>query len=78
MVVVMNVISLIVSIRYVDYHGTAGVQHIALNTRDIISAVRLLRKRGVQFLTIPKVLLFMSTIVSTRLHIIILLTLLAA
>mmetsp|Transcript_6601 Transcript_6601/g.11472 ORF Transcript_6601/g.11472 Transcript_6601/m.11472 type:complete len:385 (+) Transcript_6601:93-1247(+) len=40
--------------EYVDYHGTGGVQHIALNTRDIITAVRLLRKRGVEFLTIPK------------------------
>ena len=25
--------------EYVDYHGGAGVQHIALNTDDIISAV---------------------------------------
>jgi len=26
--------------EYVDYYGGAGVQHIALNTQDIISAVR--------------------------------------
>lgn len=26
--------------EYVDYHGGAGVQHIALNTDDIIKAVR--------------------------------------
>lgn len=25
--------------EYVDYYGGAGVQHIALNTQDIISAV---------------------------------------
>ena len=30
-----------------DYFGTAGVQHIALNTPDIISAVRIaLRVKG--------------------------------
>lgn len=26
--------------EYIDYYGTAGVQHIALNTSDIIAAVR--------------------------------------
>ena len=26
--------------EYVDYYGGAGVQHIALNTDDIIAAVR--------------------------------------
>jgi len=40
--------------EYVDYYGTGGVQHIALNTNDIISAVKALRSRGMQFLTIPK------------------------
>jgi len=25
--------------EYVDYYGGAGVQHIALNTKDIITAV---------------------------------------
>ena len=39
--------------EYVEYHGGAGVQHIALRTRNIIKAVSLLRKRGVKFLTIP-------------------------
>jgi len=39
--------------EYVEYHGGAGVQHIALRTRNIIKAVTLLRKRGVKFLTIP-------------------------
>lgn len=27
--------------EYVDYYGGAGVQHIALNTQDIITAVRI-------------------------------------
>eukprot|EP00485_Elphidium_margaritaceum_P001870 CAMPEP_0202697640 /NCGR_PEP_ID=MMETSP1385-20130828/10949_1 /ASSEMBLY_ACC=CAM_ASM_000861 /TAXON_ID=933848 /ORGANISM="Elphidium margaritaceum" /LENGTH=388 /DNA_ID=CAMNT_0049354141 /DNA_START=28 /DNA_END=1194 /DNA_ORIENTATION=- len=40
--------------EYVDYHGGAGVQHIALRTRDIIKAVTLLKQRGVKFLTIPR------------------------
>ncbi len=26
--------------EYIDYYGSPGVQHIALNTSDIISAVR--------------------------------------
>jgi 4-hydroxyphenylpyruvate dioxygenase len=39
--------------EYVDYNGGAGVQHIALNTSDIISAVTNLRARGMQFLETP-------------------------
>eukprot|EP01083_Nonionella_stella_P089119 248637_1 len=39
--------------EYVDYHGGAGVQHIALRTKDIIKSVSLLRRRGVKFLDIP-------------------------
>ncbi|XP_060656235.1 LOW QUALITY PROTEIN: 4-hydroxyphenylpyruvate dioxygenase [Drosophila nasuta] len=39
--------------EYVDYYGGAGVQHIALNTDDIIGAVTNLRARGTEFLTIP-------------------------
>uniref|UniRef100_A0AC35UCG8 4-hydroxyphenylpyruvate dioxygenase n=1 Tax=Rhabditophanes sp. KR3021 TaxID=114890 RepID=A0AC35UCG8_9BILA len=39
--------------EYVDYYGGAGVQHIALNTQDIIGAITALKKRGVEFLTIP-------------------------
>jgi len=27
--------------EYVDYYGGAGVQHVALNTTDIIAAVRI-------------------------------------
>ncbi|XP_047484460.1 4-hydroxyphenylpyruvate dioxygenase-like isoform X3 [Penaeus chinensis] len=40
--------------EYVDYYGGAGVQHIALNTKDIISAIRDLRERGMYFLVVPK------------------------
>jgi len=40
--------------EYVDYYVGAGVQHIALKTENIIDAVGALRKRGVEFLQIPK------------------------
>jgi 4-hydroxyphenylpyruvate dioxygenase len=40
--------------EYVDYYAGAGVQHIALKTENIIDAVAALRKRGVEFLPIPK------------------------
>ena len=39
--------------EYVEYYGGAGVQHVALNTSDIIKAVTALSERGVEFLTIP-------------------------
>lgn len=39
--------------EYVDYYGGAGVQHIALNTDDIIKSVSHLIDRGVKFLDIP-------------------------
>ncbi|XP_021934058.1 4-hydroxyphenylpyruvate dioxygenase isoform X2 [Zootermopsis nevadensis] len=39
--------------EYVDYYGGAGVQHIALNTQDIIGAIRNLRERGQEFLQVP-------------------------
>jgi len=39
--------------EYVEYYGGPGVQHIALNTQDIMTAVSNLRRRGVEFLTIP-------------------------
>ena len=39
--------------EYVDYNAGAGVQHIALRTEDIITSVANLRKRGVEFLSIP-------------------------
>lgn len=39
--------------EYVEYYGGPGVQHVALNTKDIISAVTHMKARGLKFLTIP-------------------------
>ena len=39
--------------EYVNYHGGAGIQHVAILTRDIIASVASLKIRGVEFLTIP-------------------------
>uniref|UniRef100_A0A6I8PUH6 4-hydroxyphenylpyruvate dioxygenase n=1 Tax=Xenopus tropicalis TaxID=8364 RepID=A0A6I8PUH6_XENTR len=39
--------------EYVDYYGSAGVQHIALNTSNIIKAVKNLKSRGIEFLSAP-------------------------
>lgn len=39
--------------EFVDYHGGAGVQHIALNTNDIITTLNNLRARGTEFLQVP-------------------------
>nr|XP_054749147.1 4-hydroxyphenylpyruvate dioxygenase-like [Lytechinus pictus] len=39
--------------EYVDYYGTAGVQHVALNTPNIIDTISALKARGMQFLSIP-------------------------
>lgn len=39
--------------EYIDFYSGAGVQHIALRTPDIISAVTNLRARGVEFISIP-------------------------
>lgn len=39
--------------EYVDFYGGAGVQHIALRTQDIISAVTNLKARGVVFIDVP-------------------------
>ncbi|XP_020825969.1 4-hydroxyphenylpyruvate dioxygenase isoform X1 [Phascolarctos cinereus] len=39
--------------EYVDYYGGAGVQHIAMSTTDIISAITHLRARGMEFLNVP-------------------------
>lgn len=39
--------------EYIEqYHGS-GVQHIAIQTRDIVKTVRALRKNGLEFLTVP-------------------------
>jgi len=39
--------------EYVEYYGGPGVQHVALNTKDIITAVTHMKARGLKFLTIP-------------------------
>jgi len=39
--------------EYVDYYAGAGVQHIALRSTDIITTVRRMQERGVEFLTVP-------------------------
>ena len=39
--------------EYLDFYGTAGVQHIAVATDNIIDTVTQLRNRGVDFLYVP-------------------------
>jgi len=39
--------------EYLDFYHSAGVQHIAIETDNIISTVAELRKRGVEFLYVP-------------------------
>ena len=39
--------------EYIDFYEGAGVQHLALATDDIIHTVSDLRKRGVEFLSVP-------------------------
>jgi 4-hydroxyphenylpyruvate dioxygenase len=40
--------------EYLDFYRGPGVQHIAVATDDIITTVRQLKARGVEFLTIPQ------------------------
>ncbi|OQV21698.1 4-hydroxyphenylpyruvate dioxygenase [Hypsibius exemplaris] len=40
--------------EYVDYYNGPGVQHVALNTSDIITTIENLKARGTQFLQVPK------------------------
>ncbi|PCJ94093.1 MAG: 4-hydroxyphenylpyruvate dioxygenase [Flavobacteriaceae bacterium] len=39
--------------EYLDFYEGAGVQHIAVATDDIITTVRALKSRGMQFLMVP-------------------------
>jgi 4-hydroxyphenylpyruvate dioxygenase len=39
--------------EYLDYYGGAGVQHIALETEDIVATVQSLKDRGVRFYERP-------------------------
>lgn len=41
--------------EYLDFYGGPGVQHIAVATNNIIETVTELKKRGVEFLTVPGV-----------------------
>ncbi len=40
--------------EYLDFYGTSGVQHIALETDDILETVSTLKNRGIDFLEIPE------------------------
>ncbi|KAA8496147.1 4-hydroxyphenylpyruvate dioxygenase [Porphyridium purpureum] len=39
--------------EFLDYFGGPGIQHIAIRTGDIVNAVAALRKRGVDFISVP-------------------------
>lgn len=39
--------------EYLDFHKGPGIQHIAVATDDVISTVRALRSRGMEFLRVP-------------------------
>ena len=39
--------------EYLDYYGGPGVQHVALQTRDIVATVAGLTRRGIRFLRVP-------------------------
>lgn len=39
--------------EFIEYYGGPGIQHIALNTPDIVKAVSRLRQRGVSFIRVP-------------------------
>lgn len=39
--------------EFLDLHGGAGIQHVALRTHDLVRTVSLLRQRGLSFLTVP-------------------------
>ncbi len=41
-------------LRFVDFYSGVGVQHIALLTSDILTAVSNLRKRGIDFISVPE------------------------
>ena len=40
--------------EFVDYYNGAGVQHVAMSTKDIIKTVKKLRSNGVEFLPTPQ------------------------
>jgi 4-hydroxyphenylpyruvate dioxygenase len=40
--------------EYLDFYGGPGVQHIAIQTGDIVASVRALRARGIEFMRVPE------------------------
>ena len=40
--------------EFIDYYKSAGIQHVAMSTKDIIKTVTKLRTNGVQFLDVAK------------------------
>jgi 4-hydroxyphenylpyruvate dioxygenase len=40
--------------EFIDFYKSAGVQHIAISTDDIMSTVKELKERGVRFMTVPE------------------------
>ncbi|KAJ2377996.1 hypothetical protein H4S02_007488, partial [Coemansia sp. RSA 2611] len=40
--------------EYIEFYGGPGIQHIAVRTHDIITAVGNMKKRGAEFLYTPK------------------------
>lgn len=39
--------------EFVDHYGGAGVQHIAFDTDDMVTAIENLKQRGMEFLHVP-------------------------
>lgn len=40
--------------EFIDFYSGPGVQHIALRTNNIISAVKSMKQRGAEFITVPE------------------------
>ena len=40
--------------EFIDFYKSAGIQHIALSTKDIIKTVKKMRSKGIQFLETPE------------------------
>ncbi len=40
--------------EYLIYYHGAGVQHVAFHTNDIISTIRAMRQRGIEFIPVPQ------------------------
>ena len=39
--------------EFIDYYETAGVQHLALSTKNIVHSVEIMKENGVEFLPTP-------------------------